>query len=193
MKFNQAIYLISIICWLFPTIKQRNTEFFYFFFILAISDPLRLLIYQLFGIPPGSYFPLVSFLLILCFTKRKYFIYISAAAVILTLLPNIFHWPHNTIFLITLINHGALLFLFTIMLFTKLIKLRAINLFLFLIIFYEIISVFKLAAFVLSPTKGAISFSLATAVQIVFGILFSFININTKEFRLWHGKQKTNH
>lgn len=190
MKFYQITYLLSIICWAFPVIKQRNTIYFYFFFILAVSDPLRLLIYQLFGILPGSYFPLVSFLLILSLAKKKYSIFISAAAVILTLITNIFHLQDSLNFLIALINHMVLFFIFTDTLGGDLIKKKTINLFLILLIFCEIVTVFKLIAFVLSLSKGGISFYLGTAIQIVFGILFSFININTKEFRLNYTEQK---
>lgn len=184
MKFSQIVFLVSIISWVFPVIKQRNTDYFYFFFILAMADPLRLLIYQLCGILPISYFPLFSFLLILSLSKKKYYLFISAAAVILTLMPNIFHWPNNILYLITTINHTVLLLIFINTIAGNLIKKKTVNLFMILIIFYEIITVYKLAAFVVSLNKGGISFFLGTAIQIGFGILFSFINVSTKEFKL---------
>jgi hypothetical protein len=84
----------------------------------------------------------------------------------------------------------VLFFIFTDTLGGDLIKKKTINLFLILLIFCEIVTVFKLIAFVLSLSKGGISFYLGTAIQIVFGILFSFININTKEFRLNYTEQK---
>ncbi len=184
MKFSQIVFLVSITTWVFPVIKQRNTDYFYFFFVLAMADPLRLLIYQLCGILPISYFPLFSFFLILSLSKKKYYLFISAAAVILTLMPNIFHWPNNIVYLITAINHTVLLLIFINTIAGNLIKKKTVNLFMILIIFYEIITVYKLAAYIVNLNKGGISFYLGTAIQIGFGILFSFINVRTKEFKL---------
>ncbi|KAF0140424.1 MAG: hypothetical protein FD122_2439 [Stygiobacter sp.] len=54
--------------------------------------------------------------------------------------------------------------------------------FLIMLVFYQLISLLKYVAILLDLYKGGISFYLATFSQILLGIGFLFVNINTKNF-----------
>ncbi len=60
----------------------------------------------------------------------------------------------------------------------------AINLFLCALLFYITISIFRKMVLAIDPSLGAINYMLGGAFQILFGIGFAFININTKNFKL---------
>lgn len=186
MNFSQVTFLLSAICWIFPLIKQRNTDYFYFFFVLAIADPLRLILYTVFKIQPGLYFPFFSYLLLVFLVNKKHRVWILLIAVISILLPNVFHWSLNWFLGFTIINHVIISYIFISLLITYLVEEKAINMFVCAVILYEFITVLKLIALLLNLQQGTISFYIATFMQFVFGILFSFININTKGFRIKH-------
>lgn len=87
-------------------------------------------------------------------------------------------------FSITLLNHCILIFIFVSNLFKELSEKKIINLFLSLLVLYEFVTVMKLIAIILNLHQGTINYYLGGIMQIIFGILFSFININTKGFRV---------
>lgn len=64
----------------------------------------------------------------------------------------------------------------------NLISKKAVNLFLSLLLFYITITIFKRIAIILDPSMGAVSYFLGGAFQILFGIGFIFVDINTKSF-----------
>ena len=66
----------------------------------------------------------------------------------------------------------------------QLILEKSINVFLIALLVYESVTIFKKFAYAIDPNLGPISFYFGTAIQILFGIAFSFININTKNFML---------
>jgi len=63
-------------------------------------------------------------------------------------------------------------------------KTKAVNLFLILLITYDLTNILKYTAIMLSIEQGVISFVLATFIQIFFGIIFSFMSLKTKDFPL---------
>jgi len=68
--------------------------------------------------------------------------------------------------------------------FSRILKSQSLNLFLSLLLFYELIYNFKYLAAILSFESGGISWFMGTVSQFIFAILFAFININTKDFSL---------
>lgn len=185
MNFPFIIVILSILIWIFPPFKQYKSDFFYFFLILALSDPFGIIALYLLSINPQLLSSAFAFLLISSLVSqlkhRYFFVILSILSAVIFLS---FSLPRN-ILIITLIGTHLTIVLILIYSMIKYIQeAKAINLFLILLVTYEFISVIKLIAGFLSYEQGAISFYLATVTQIIFGIIFSFISIKTKDFPL---------
>jgi len=81
-----------------------------------------------------------------------------------------------------------LIIVFEFMLYIE--KQKALNLFYIILIAYELSVIYKLVARTLDLNNGVILFYLTSFVEIIFGILFAFININTKDFRIFKNLQE---
>jgi hypothetical protein len=64
------------------------------------------------------------------------------------------------------------------------IQTKTLNMFLVLLLAYLTITVFRKVALILNPDLGAISFYLGGIFQMLFGLVFIFVNIDTKSFKL---------
>lgn len=184
MNIPLLIQSLSVLIWILPPVKQYKTQYFTFFMILALFDPILYSIYLIFGIPPLTYYPIMIFFLIISLSKdKKRFKWIAISLVILILT----YFNHNDLvklYLLCLILHSVVLLEIIDKLMQIIIQKRLLNLFLSLLLFYSLINELKLIAIVLNLYRGAISYYLATFNQIFFGILFSFITINSKSFSI---------
>ncbi len=183
MKIPYIISFLSMCVWIFPPFKQYKSDFFYFFLVLAISSPITVAVGFLFKISPqilSVTFTLLVISTLMSYCKHRYFFIILSIFWIIISLSFSFH---KNILTITFI--GAHIFI-VIILINSLMKYiqetKAVNLFLILLITYELINILKYIAGILSYERGAISFYIATFIQIFFGIIFLFISFKTKDF-----------
>ncbi len=183
MSIYYILFYISTFVWFLPLYKQKDTEYFWYFVALALSDPLGKLLITLFHFP-ATYYILFALSIKLSFLQsekaRKLTLGISMASAALFLF--VFNSREN-------IYAGAIVFI-CIILYTIILKKHKyliknrVNVFLSLLVFYNMINLLKYLALVLSFHQGAVSFLMGYAFQILLGILFTFININTKNFKL---------
>jgi hypothetical protein len=184
MKIYQIIQVLSWIVWLLPIFKQKGTEYFSVFYILAIADPVRILFYWAFTIFPYKYFPFFSFIILVLLlpkTLKIFFGYIAIASIVLINLTNI---PRNIVYLETSFIHFLIALIICYRFFDTLKMKKSVNLFLMLFIVYEFMTVYKLLALSLLSRQGNTSFNLGTFFQFALALAFTFININTKNFTI---------
>lgn len=182
MNIPILIQYLSILIWLVPPIRQYKTQYFTFFLILALSDPILYSIYLIFGIQALRFYPIMTFLLIISFSNiKKHFLWITSSLVIL-ILTYIFNNDPTRLYFLCIILFTVVLFQIINKLIQILIQKRLLNLFLSLLLFYTLINELKFIAIALNLSQGSISYYLATFTQIFFGITFSFITITTKNF-----------
>lgn len=185
MNYPLIVATLSILAWIYPPFKHYKSEFFYFFLILALSDPFKLIALYLLSVNPQVLSLAVAFLLIsslVSYRKQRYIIIILS---ILSTAVFLSYSLHRNIIISSLIGTHLIVVLILVVFMIKYIeKIKAINLFLILLITYELISTIKYIAALLSYEQGVISFYLATATQMFFGIIFSFISIKTKNFHI---------
>lgn len=180
MKIPILTQYLSIFIWLLPPIRQYKTQYFTFFLILALADPVIYSIYLIFGIQALKFYPIIIFLLIISFSKiKKHFLWIASSIVIL-ILTYIFNNDPSKLFILCIILLTVVLSQIINKLIQILIQKRLLNLFLSLLLFYTLINELKFIAIALNLSHGSISYYLATFTQIFFGITFSFITITTK-------------
>jgi len=177
--------IISTVVWILPPFKQYKSDFFYFFLILAFTDPLTIIGVYLLGISPHYVQTALGILLISSLVYRPKHRYFFVILSILTFVVFLSFSLQRNITHLTLIATHFIIVSFLILYFMKYVQeKKAINLFLVFLVTYEFINVIKLIASSLSYEHGVISFYLATTTQIFFGIIFMFITIKTKDFPL---------
>jgi len=184
MRIVHYISLVSFVFWLFPLFKQKGTIYFSAFFVLAVFDPLRWIIYKVFGIMPTAYFPYVAIGVLFSLVKKKYKIPVLISGVLIIAAINVFHLSRPTIYLGTSSIHLIIAILLCYKFFNHLVGKHSINLFLFLFFTYEFLTVYKLFEFSSQTRIGGAGFNIGTFFQFFFAIAFTFVNINTKNFSL---------
>jgi len=188
MNYPLIILFLSSFFWLFPPFKQYKTDFFYFFLILALSDPLKLgTHYFLYNLHINIYVLSLAFAFLLISSlvssrKQKYFFIILS--ILTTVIAFIYSSRSKSVLILLIAAHLIIVFILVFFLIKHIEKNKAINLFLILLVTYEFINVVKLIAGLLSGEQGVISFYMASFAQLFFGISFSFISIKTKDFLL---------
>lgn len=184
MKIPIFIQYLSILIWLLPPIRQYKTQYFTFFLILALFDPILYSVYLSFGIHPLKFYPIMTFLLIISLSNiRKQFLWIATSLVIL-MLTYVYQNDTERLYYLCLILYSIVLYQIINKLMQIIIQKRVLNLFLSLLLFYALINELKFIAIALDLYQGAMSYYLATFTQIFFGIIFSFITITTKNYPL---------
>ena len=188
MNINQiaiVIFVISSIVWLIPPFKQKGTEYFIFFFIYAIHDPLIVLLLKILKIRVDLTLVFVITLVIISIMKSKTYatilISISFTAAILIML---YELSATAIHEISIFLYFAMLCIVILRVAEQFMNNKTLNLFLIILIAYVTISMYRHLAASINPDVGIIGYYLGLAIQILFGIAFSFININTKNFML---------
>ena len=182
MPLTHILLYLSILAWALAAIKQYKTSYFTFFLLNALSDPVTRILYLSFQLWPLKFYP--TFILLKNFSLTSRFKLPMILTTSIVVLSTSFFIGDNVFWLYLLCLILSLLIFFTLV--NKLIEhinqTRSFSLFLILLIFYQLITSIKYAAMLLDIGKGGISFYLANFSQILLGIGFIFVNINTKNF-----------
>jgi len=183
LHLSQILFFISIVLWLIPPIKQYKTDYFLFFLILAVMDPISLLYKIIFiaNIPFGFYL-FANFLLFLSlmeFNSIKKNLFIIIASGILFLLIIIFaNFTTNQ----NLIILTAIQFLILAVVLKKFIVNFALNkyisIFQLVLIFYLLTVITKFLNLLTSFADATAFFIITSIAQIIFGLYFSIIREN---------------
>jgi len=185
MSITLLIVAVSIIVWFFPPFANKRSQYLFFFIILAVSDPIMLLFYYTLKVNPNNLFAASALLLLSSLiTKKNIRNILIAASVPLALFFTSGNFSRSITVGSFCLIHVAIIYVLIDIFIRYLSENRAVNLFLTLLITYELITILKIVAAMLSYEGGAVSYYLASFIQIFFGILFSFINIDTKNFSL---------
>lgn len=181
MIIAKVISIISMIFWIYPAIKQYKTDYFYFFLVLAIADPLMmsfLFIWKL-----TAQFTAPFFMLILIGSLRpKKLLWLPFALIFLFIFVWLIKESNNALLLTGSIGHLIIFMIIISRLIDQLNKRQLLSGFLVLLSIYELINVLKVLVMVTDLLHGITQFYIASFFQILFGLLFSFISIKSSRF-----------
>ena len=182
MPLTHILLYSSMLVWALAAVKQYKTSYFTFFLLNALSDPVTRILYLGFQLWPLKFYP--TFILLKNFSLTSRFKLPMILVICVVVLSTSLLLGNNIFWLYLLCLILTLLIFFTLV--NKLIEhinqTRSFSLFLIMLIFYQLIGLIKYAAMLLDIGKGGISFYLAAISQILLGIGFLFVNINTKNF-----------
>ena len=174
-----------MIVWLFPAIKQYKTDYFYFFLVLAIAEPLVLSFLFIWKLTPQITAPF--FLLFLAGSLRpKKLLRLPFALIFLFIFVWFIKESNNALLLTGSIGHLIIFMIIISMLIDQLNKRQLLSGFLVLLSIYELINVLKVLIVVTDLLHGSTQFYIASFFQILFVLLFSFISIKSSrlDFKL---------
>ena len=174
MLIAKIITYASIIIWLLPAIRQYKGKYFYYFLILALSDPVDIFCGNVLNLPNYIIHSIAAILL-----------YYSIGTSTQSFLK---YWKFNllfiVVFLFTLFTVPNLLFLILILhilILSKFIKQSVIllhqsgelNYFLLVLIFYEITALLKVIVFISGTDTGIMFFYFTVSFQILVALFFT--------------------
>ena len=168
------IFYITQFFWLIPPFKQVRSHFFYYFFILAISEPVCSILYYWGKVPVFYSFTASSFLLTLTVFKfkgafGKSIIITNSALFVLA-----FFFIHKFAYHIDAIFHLIILANFIAIFIRKLFTRHTINFYLLILVIYEF-STTTMFVLKLVHTRINMAFSGILAIFEVFVCLFFVI------------------
>ena len=178
MYLAKIIAYISILVWLLPPFKQLKGGYFLYFLISGYSDPLALLLGQVFRLNPYYTHLLIAFLLsisILFYSKKLNSKWI--ASLILLLLLSLWLGNKNTIFIPIIIFRFLIILQLLISFSNEFLLKQRINIYLSVLIFYEITIILKYAAVGCNYSLGIYFYYLTSVFGMLICLFFIFYNL----------------
>jgi len=171
-----TIYYCSIFFWLLPPIRQYRRKYFYYFLILALSDPFNLLYVKLIGFPLFITYSTAGFLLLFSITypatknNIKKTIFIQLPLMLILILGTIYF--HSLLYLV-LISHFLILLIFIRSLILPIYLRDQINFFYVALVFYELSIVVNIAMVLGESEIKVLMFYITISFQFLLAIFFT--------------------
>ena len=174
MSDAEIIIYISIFFWLLPPIRQFKGNFFLYFFILALSDPLTILFVRIAHLPAYIIHTFASILLFYSINPssinfRKYWL-LHATFITGFIIGILFL---NKLLYMVLIIHLLILFKFIKLTLVIVYRLNTINFFYIVLVFYELSAVINLSEFLGSSDFRVVIYYMTLSFQILMAIFFT--------------------
>ncbi len=177
MEVYKIIANLNVLAWFILPIRQYNTRFFLFFFILALFDPLALLSFYIVKVSTQYVFSAGTTILLyvaLFDVKKKYRILFFAFSVLMYAV-SVFVFRFNEIS-IHIVIHFVILIQFLKLLMKKYSETRTLLWFQIILIIYEVSLLLKFFILITESQIGPVYFYTTTLIQIFIGIFFLFVN-----------------
>ena len=179
MSLQFIIVYLSILFWIFPAIRQYKTEMFWYFLVLALSDPIGLILIAFRTNNPHTTL-IISFILLFVViwsllkkssTKAVLFV-VSTLFIVSFFVPRIFSTY------LALLFHIIIIFYFIQRSLSFITRTNKVNIFHLFLLLEEISIVLKVLA-VLNGAKMGITFFLVTNLfEILIAIFFTIFKEN---------------
>ncbi len=174
MAITQSIIYASIFFWLFPVYRQYKGNYFLFFLILALSDPMVMLSVAVLKVQPTLIHSIAGiFLLYSIDTVKQEFerLWLLNLMIVVTFIIALLLL--SNLLILVLILHFLILIVFIKKLMLKLHQLSEFNWFYLVLIFYEITVILKVIVFISGTEIGILYFYLTLAFQFLVAIFFT--------------------
>ncbi|MGE5431193.1 MAG: hypothetical protein ACM3QX_08970 [Syntrophomonadaceae bacterium] len=176
MTIPRLIIFLSTLVWIFPPLRQFRGRFFYYFLIIALSDPISITFHYLKLEWSTPLFVLFSAGLLFSLPQQNRYLRLPylIPALILYIAAIYFLPVSDQIILLGLIHITIVYILFKYII-TYVYENGRIQLFHLLLLTYEISLLLKFINLIFELHAGIVNFNFITGFQIILGILFCFI------------------
>lgn len=179
----KGLFYFSILLWLIPPIRQYKTNYFFFFLILALIDPITV-IYAKTMVKniPLSFYTFTNLLLFISVIdqdsiKRNLFL-IFSGFVVLTGIVIFANFTENQYFIILIAIQVLILTTILKKFIVNFALNKNINLFQLILIFYLLTVITKFFNVLIGFADASAFFIITTVAQIIFGFYFSIVREN---------------
>jgi hypothetical protein len=184
MSIYWIVAYISIAIWIFPPFKQLKTEYFYFFLVLALTDVIAFLFTRFLHINPQLTYLFSALFLVISLVKLNKIKIVLLSSLVSILIFICSKNDSKLLFVLYALFSFAILLIILYQFMQYLINKNSISIFFVFLIAYELSLVLKNIVYYTNLIQGVTLFSITTLFEIVFGIIFTFVNINTKVYKL---------
>lgn len=180
MKLWEIILIVSVFIWTILPLFYRSHENFFYFLFLGLNDFLSYTFY-ISSLWSSQILTIPFHYLIIVFFYRKDFA--NKKWLLLGLIPSIYaafnvtHYAQN---ITILIFHIIFFFMFLKPFITAYFYSNKIEIFYMVLLFYELINIFKLFAFIKDISSGIEVYYVGTIIQISIGIFLIFYSFRKK-------------
>jgi hypothetical protein len=181
MLLLKIIYFSALIIWLLPAIRHFRRTYFLFFLLLAIADPLNLLLIYL-GNNQPYFLPITCYLMVLSVLEKPFLKRFKIPFAIIFLLITIISISdinRNLYYIAILVNTLLVLLIFLKNFILIYVESKKIDLFLIVLIFYISTNLFKFLNVMIGFSDATAFFIITSIAQIAFGLFFSIFREDT--------------
>lgn len=175
-------YLLIII-WFFPPFRQYKGKYFYFFLFLALSQAGGLIFYAFHSGVPWLIFIVFSFLLFCAlqeWKKLKKYWYIFFVFFLIIIFIHFILRDRNISEYIFIGLHLIILFRLLQIFIPEIVNGMVINLFLIMMIFYEIIIITKFINYMTGFADAYTYFFITSTFEVILGLFFSIFRADNR-------------
>ena len=184
MPVEKIIVYISTFFWLFPPFRQYKGRYFYYFLILALSDPLAIIGVSLIGIPYHFIHSVAGLLLLYSFDSIEYVKKYMLANMIFVLAFFLFLFLLDNLLYLILTLHLLILYRFLRLSLLNTFSKNELNIFLLVLVFYEISAIVNLIVFISKTNLGFVFYYLTLSFQILVAIFFTVFREDSSILKL---------
>lgn len=184
MPVETIIIYISTFFWLFPPFRQFKGRYFYYFFILALSDPVNLISVNLIGVPYHFIHSIAGLLLLYSINSIEYVKKYLFANMFFILTFFLFLFLLDNLLYLILTLHLLILYRFLRLSLLNTYSKSELNIFLFMLVFYEISVIVNLIVFISKTNLGVVFFYLTLLFQILVAIFFTIFREDSSVLKL---------
>jgi hypothetical protein len=180
----QFFLISSIILWLLPPIRQFRSDYFYFFIIIALTDPITHVLRWYFY--SGTNIQIIILQIALVFSLfqpeilKKYIIAVIIFAVVILSLSVLKPTEMIDLYLIIFIN-ASIFIIFLKRALVNIINKKEINIFHFALLFYEMIVITKLLNVILQFANALYYFYISTIFQYLLAVFFFMLREDNRK------------
>ena len=182
---------ISTFIWIIIPFRQRHEKYFMYFLFNAISDPLTLLLRIVFHSGSNIFYIAYPILILAALRSRKtwkkYWVFYIIGSIIFSIIIEKY-FNFTTEIIIDTIFHSMILYIFLKAFVLKVIKTQKLNIFIFLLIFTELLIITKDISLLTGFTNGYVYFYLTNGLQLLIGIFFYIFKENDRRIEFQFSK-----
>lgn len=186
MHIALIIYWCNVAAWMLPPFRQYRSDYFKYFFILALADPGTLSTNLLFRIHPLKIFMVISFLQLLSLItfKSKWNKAAALGMLIFIFCYAIFYSSVNIAFSAVILFHSVILAIIVFQLVQWIAGKHQLNLFLLALILYETSIILKMYFHLIRIEQFMTHFYVTTGFEILLAVFFIFFRIDDQRVGL---------
>ena len=174
-SFPFIVAFVSSVFWIFPAIRNYKTKLFLYFLVLAVSDPVGIIVVSLFKSLSTELYVFLALLLIaslkVFFSSRK--LYLTILTIFFLMTVAVAFLPVNIRYIANMIEHTVVAFIFIGILLSYVAMTSKVKGYHIILVLYEISIILKILFIILNVELGLGYFYTTTIFQMLIAVYFS--------------------